>query len=73
MLTTIQIHENVKRQLLLFRTKPKQTYEQVIIHLMDIAKKNRAKDEELLKQGYSEMAADSISINDEYSSADESW
>ncbi len=73
MLTTIQIHEDVKNQLLGFKTKPKETYEQVIVNLMDIAKKNKAEDKELLKQGYSEMAKDASSINDEYSSADEDW
>jgi hypothetical protein len=73
MLTTIQIHKDVKNQLHNFRTKTTRTYEQVIVNLIDIAKKNKAKDEELLKQGYSEMAKDASSINDEYFSADEDW
>ena len=73
MLTTIQIHEDVKKQLLGFRIKTKETYEQVIINLMDIAKKNKAKDKDLLKQGYFEMAKDASLINDEYSATNEDW
>ena len=55
MVTTIQLNEDVKNALDRLKTN-KETYEQVILNLMKIAEKCKREQEQLLIEGYKEMA-----------------
>jgi len=65
MITTIQIRENVKNQLERLK-QANQTYEEVIIRLIQDAELQKRKQEELLIEGYKEMAEDSLRIAKEW-------
>ena len=59
MITTIQLNEDVKKALDRIKSN-KETYEQVIISLMNIADKYQREQEELLIEGCKEMYQDMI-------------
>ncbi len=65
MVTTIQLNEDVKKELDKFNSG-KETYEQIILNLMNIAEENKRKKEELLIEGYKEMAEESLKIAKEF-------
>lgn len=69
MVTTIQLNENVKKELDKLK-KDKKTYEEVILELMDIAEIHKREQEELLIEGCKEMYEDMLKINKEWESAD---
>jgi hypothetical protein len=69
MVTTIQLNENVKKALDRFKTN-KETYEQVILNLMKIAERCKREQEQLLIEGYKEMAQESLRITKEWESTD---
>ena len=69
MITTIQINDNVKRELNRLKSK-KETYEQVILELMRIAQESKRKKEELLIEGCKVMAEDNLRINREWETID---
>ena len=69
MVTTIQLNEDVKKALDKLRSN-KETYEQIILNLMKIAEEQKRKQEELLIEGYKEMAEDSLRICKEWEHAD---
>ena len=65
MITTIQLNEDVKKALDRIKSS-KETYEQVIISLMEIAEKYKREQEKLLIEGYKEMAEESLRIAKEW-------
>ena len=65
MVTTIQLNENVKKELDRLKSA-KETYEQVILELMKTAEESKRKQESLLIEGYKEMAEDSLRIAKEW-------
>jgi len=65
MVTTIQLNENVKNALDRMKEK-KETYEEVILHLMKIAKESKRNQEKLLIEGCKEMAEESLKIAKEF-------
>lgn len=69
MITTIQLNENVKNALDRLKSS-KETYEQVILNLMKIAEKCQREQEELLIEGYKEMAEESLRITKEWEATD---
>jgi len=69
MITTIQLNENVKNALDRMKTN-KETYEQIIINLMNIAEKCKREQEELIIEGCKVMAEDMIKINKEWETTD---
>jgi len=69
MVTTIQLNENVKNALDRMKTN-KETYEQVILNLMKIAEKCKREKEQLLVEGYKEMAEESLRIAKEWEVTD---
>ncbi len=73
MLTTIQLHKSVVRQLLAFRETPQDTYEAIITRLMAQARREEAAQKQLLKEGYVEMARDMKKMNTEWEAADAAW
>lgn len=74
-ITTIQIHENIKKQLDQLKEIKKETYEEIIVNLLKMAEKQKRKQEELLIEGCKEMAEDMLKINKELEvvDADADW
>ncbi len=73
MLTTIQLHKTIARQLLKFRESPKETYEDVIARLISDVEHKEEDGRRLLKEGYLEMAADMKKLGKEWETADAAW
>jgi predicted CopG family antitoxin len=69
MITTIQIRENVKKELDRFKEGNK-TYEEVILMLMNLVEQQKRKQKELLIEGCKEMAEDSLRITREWENTD---
>ena len=69
-ISTIQIRNNVKVDLDRLREKSNDSYENVIVRLIDIAEQQKRKSEELLIEGCKEMAEDMIKINREWEELD---
>jgi ribose 1,5-bisphosphokinase PhnN len=69
-ITTIQLQEKVKVQLERLKTKPRETYEEVIERLLKEIDVQKRKQRELLIEGYKEMAEESLKICEEFKYAD---
>jgi len=69
MVTTIQLNENVKNALDRLKNN-KETYEEVILNLMKISEKCKREQEQLLIEGYKEMAEESLRITKEWEATD---
>ncbi len=65
MVTTIQLNEDVKKILDRLKTG-KETYEEVILKLMEIAEKYKREQEQLLIEGCKEMAEENLKITKEF-------
>ena len=65
MVTSIQLNENVKNALDRMKTN-KETYEEVIINLMKVVEKQKREQEQLLIEGYKEMAKENLKIEKEF-------
>jgi predicted CopG family antitoxin len=65
MVTTIQLNEGVKKALDRMKSN-KETYEEVIINLMEFAEEHKKKQENLLIEGYKKMAEESLKIAKEW-------
>ncbi len=78
MVTTIQLNEDVKKALDRMRLN-KETYEEIILSLMNTAEKCRREQRELLIEGYKEMAEENLKIEKEWEGTlmdgleDEKW
>lgn len=70
MITTIQLNNSVKNTLNNFKETGRQTYEDVIINLISIAEQQKILNQELLIEGYKEMAEDSLRICKEWEAVD---
>jgi hypothetical protein len=68
MVTTIQLNESTKDSLIKLRKSNKETYEDVILNLIKLAKVQKRKQEELMIEGYKEMAEESLKITQEWES-----
>ena len=65
MVTTIQINENVKLQLDRLKSN-KETYEQLILNLMNLAEKFKRMQKQLLIEGCKAMAEENFKITKEF-------
>ena len=65
MVTTIQLNENVKKELDRLKTN-KESYEEIIINLLKSVEKCKREQEDLLIEGYKEMAEESLKITKEF-------
>ncbi|MEI6849723.1 MAG: hypothetical protein WCK29_01665 [archaeon] len=72
-ITTIQIRENVKNLLERLKVKPNQTYEEIIVDLIDERQNNKMEQEKLLIEGCHVMAKDSLRIVKEWESSSLDW
>lgn len=71
-ITTIQIREKVKNQLDKLKIN-KESYEEIIINLMKIVEKQKREQEQLLIEGYKEMAEESLKITKEFEAIEEDF
>jgi len=70
MVTTIQVHERVK--LALDRIKsPKETYEEVILNLMNAVESQKRKEQDLLIEGCKALAQENKKITREFERIEE--
>jgi len=74
MVTTIQISESAKNFLDRLKTK-KETYEQVIIKAVRTLEEQKRKQEQLLIEGFKEMAEENLKITKEFEAIEnlEDW
>ena len=73
MITTIQIHTDVKMQLDKLKSNRNQSYEEVILELITYSDKEKRKQNDLLVEGYKKWARESSYITKEWSKTDEDW
>ena len=73
MITSIQIHEKVKKDLDSLKESSKETYEDVIVKMMKSSEKNKREQKKLLIEGYKEMAEESLKINKEFEAIEEDF
>ena len=66
MVTTIQLNEPVKIALDQMKDFKRQTYEQVILYLLEVVEYQKRKQDLLLEEGYKEMAEESLKIAKEF-------
>jgi len=69
MITTIQIHENVKNELDRLKER-RQTYEEVILKIIKLVEQQKRKQKELLIEGCKEMAKENMKIMKDFSAVD---
>mgnify|MGYP001561687754 FL=1 len=72
MVTTIQLNENVKKELDRLKTN-KESYEEIIINLLKSVEKCKREQEDLLIEGYKEMAEESLKITKEFEAIEEDF
>lgn len=72
MVTTIQLNESVKKILDRFKNG-KQTYEEVILNMINSIEEQKRSQEELLIEGYKEMAEESLKIAKEFEAIEEDF
>ena len=70
MVTTIQLGENIKSELAKMKTSPNETYEGVIIKMIENNEKQKRFQRGLLIEGCKVMAKDSLKITKEFEYAD---
>jgi len=68
MITTIQLNENVKKELERMKESTKETYEEVILSLIRFAEQQKRKQKELLVEQCKEMYEEDIRIAKEWDS-----
>ena len=73
MITTIQLHEEVKKELDLLKVKSNESYEDVITKLITYVEKQKRGRKQLLKEGYREMSEESLKVTKEWSNTEADW
>lgn len=73
MITSIQIHEEMKKELDSLKETNKESYEEVISRLIEHVEKQKRQHTRLLAEGYKEMAEESLKITKEWSSTEQGW
>ena len=73
MITTIQLNENVKRALDRMKETGKETYEEVIVNMMDKLEELKRRQRDLLIEGYKEMAEETLKMTKEFESIEEDF
>lgn len=73
MVTSIQIHEGVKRELDTLKESNRESYEDIIKRLIESTENQKRMQIELLIEGYKEMAQESINTTKEWSVTETNW
>jgi predicted CopG family antitoxin len=71
-ITTIQIRKSVKRELDKLKSR-KESYEDLILSLVNVLEKQRRQQSKLLVEGYKETAEESKRVSKEWSSTNINW
>ncbi len=69
MITTIQLHEETKQELDIVK-RDKESYEDLIIRLLEAEDKQKRMDKKLIIKGYKKMAKESLRITKEWEATD---
>ena len=69
-ITTIQIHENLKEDLNKLKENSKESYEEVILKLVSRIEKEKRQKRDIMIEGCKEMAEDSLRITKEWETTD---
>jgi len=72
MITTIQLNDQTKNSLSEIKQQG-ETYEALIIRMMQLLELKKQKQEELLIEGYKEMADESLKITKEFEAIEEDF
>lgn len=72
MITTIQLNETVKNALDRMKNG-KETYEEVILNLMEISEKCKREQKQFLIEGYKKMAKESLAVTKEFEAIEKGW
>jgi hypothetical protein len=62
MVSTIQLHENVKKEPNRMKRKANESYEDIIVRLIRLVESQKREREELMVEGCKEMAEDNLRI-----------
>ncbi len=73
MVSTIQLSNEVKESLASYKTSSRESYEDIILNLISEVEKNKRMKEELLIEGYKEMAEESLKIVKEFEKIEEAF
>jgi predicted CopG family antitoxin len=75
MITTIQLNKEVKKALDRMKQTGKESYEEVIINMMNIIEKQKRQQRELMIEGCKEMAEENLKITKEFEAIEnlDSW
>ena len=73
MVTTIQLSHDLKETLNRMKRTQRESYEEIIIHLVDTLEKQKRQQEQLLIEGYKEMAEESLKITKEFEAIEEDF
>lgn len=73
MVTTIQLNENIKRMLEKLKKKRNETYEDVIIRMINQLEEQKRKNIELMIEGAKETAEESLKITKEFEAIEEDF
>ncbi|PIN94141.1 hypothetical protein COU54_00220 [Candidatus Pacearchaeota archaeon CG10_big_fil_rev_8_21_14_0_10_31_24] len=71
MISSIQLREDVKIQLSRYKEGDNESFEEVIVKLMNQVEMQRRQQKELLIEGYKEMAEESSKITKEWEATDD--
>ncbi len=73
MVTTIQLNENVKKSLDRMKKTEKETYEEVIVKMMQQLEEQKRKHIDLMIEGAKETAEESLKITKEFEAIEEDF
>jgi hypothetical protein len=73
MVTTIQLGEDIKSELSRLKFSSNDTYEDVIVELIESVRSKEREKIELLKEGYSLWSKELSKLNDDWSQVEEGW
>ena len=73
MITTIQLNENVKNSLERMKETEKETYEEVIVKMMNQIEEQKRNHIDLMIEGAKETAEESLKITKEFEAIDEDF
>lgn len=73
MITTIQLKDNVKRELDRLKENSKNTYEDVIVQMIKQLDEQKKRQRDLIIEGYKEMAEESLNITKEFEKIEEDF
>ena len=73
MITTIQLNDNVKRELDRLKENSKNTYEEVIVKMIKQLDEQKKRQRDLLIEGYKEIAEESLNMTKEFEKIEEDF